>query len=53
MFSWGEHWMKLYNEGASVMIVVIYLVGLLFYGLVIYLTYKNFDWFSENEECMA
>ena len=50
LYTWGEKWIKIYDDGAKLWGLVIILVMLGMYALTIFLSAKNFDWFYSGHE---
>jgi len=52
LYKWSAHWAKIYDEGAQIFVVIMILVSIFLYGMCIWFTYQNFDWFyNGNTEC--
>ena len=47
-YRWSEAWVKLYEKGAQIIGCMLWAMAILFYGVTVYLTIKNFDWFVDD-----
>ncbi len=50
LYKWAAHWRKIYDKGAEIWGVIMIVTTLFLYGMTIYLTAKNFDWFVSGED---
>ena len=41
LYSWGEKWSKLWQKGATIMLIMMIFVTLFFYAMVVFLTIRE------------
>lgn len=52
LYKWSAHWAKIYDDGAQIFAVIMILTSVFLYGMCIWFTYKNFEWFyNGNDVC--